>query len=151
MGDNELFDKTEHLYDMLQGKDLPEGYLMADQPNLTAEQAFSVIWFLQEHLGIIPQSFEKCDNCGALFDSNCAGHIISDDHEDDRWYKDCGLNPEDIAPHEGKCFCDNQCEYKYLTQRRRVAEEENEKADVQDVNPQGTAGLPGKCSGGFHG
>ena len=79
---------------------------------LTATEAFSVIYYLQEHLKVIPTSFEKCEHCNVIFDTDESGHVISD--EDDTWYKDCGFTPEDIAPHEGKCFCDNQCEYRYL-------------------------------------
>ena len=84
--------------------------------SLTATEAFSVIYYLQEHLKVIPTSFEKCDHCNIIFDTNESGHVISDDHEDDDWYKECGFAPKDVAPHEGKCFCDNPCEYRYLVE-----------------------------------
>ncbi|WP_175639107.1 hypothetical protein [Metabacillus schmidteae] len=43
-------------------------------PKLTSKQAFSVIYYLQEALGVIPDVYEKCDECDSLFDTDNSGH-----------------------------------------------------------------------------
>lgn len=51
----------------LQGK-CPDTMNVKEMPNLTKQQAFSVIYYLQEHLPVFPDTIEKCDRCGELFD-----------------------------------------------------------------------------------
>lgn len=45
-------------------------YLSGDNiiHTLNSQQAFSVIYYLQEHLPVFPDTIEKCDRCGELFD-----------------------------------------------------------------------------------
>jgi len=64
----------QELMTMLTGGELPEGMTMADQPALTPRQAFSVIWYLQEHLRVLPDNIEMCAVCGDLFDADRSGH-----------------------------------------------------------------------------
>lgn len=71
------FEETLELYKWLQGEKM-EGYEINNQPKLNKEQAFAVIYMLQEAYGFIPDTFEKCDVCGELFDSDIEGEIISD-------------------------------------------------------------------------
>lgn len=52
-----------------------------DIPKLSQEQAFAIIYYLQEALYILPGYYEKCKNCGDLFDSNnngCRGSYCDD-------------------------------------------------------------------------
>lgn len=44
------------------------------RPRLTAKQAFSVIYYLQEHFPLLPDRIERCDSCGQLYDSNAQGY-----------------------------------------------------------------------------
>ena len=68
-------DKVDELYKFLKGEELPEG-IVCDMPKLSAGLAFTVIWFLQEHLHILPDNIEQCDNCKELFDTNGEGQYL---------------------------------------------------------------------------
>lgn len=73
---NEAYDpkslqSVRELFEVLQGRRL-ETIIIKDL-KLTPEQAFSVIYFLQEHMGLIPDHYEKCDECGCLFDTESEG------------------------------------------------------------------------------
>ena len=51
----------------LQGE-CPDAISVREMPKLNSQQAFSVIYYLQEHLPVFPDTIEKCDRCGELFD-----------------------------------------------------------------------------------
>lgn len=84
------FDETSDLYRWLQGEKM-EGYKIKSQPSLNKEQAFSIIYMLQEGFGFIPDTFEKCDVCGKLYDSDMEGEIIPDEntHKTIQCCEDC--------------------------------------------------------------
>lgn len=63
----------EEFYEFLQGK-LPEGVGMKHKPKLSKEQAFKIIWYLQEHFPILPDDIEQCDVCGEIYDSGSQGY-----------------------------------------------------------------------------
>ena len=105
-------EKTDELMDMLTGESLPYDMLMSDQPQLTRARAFSVIWYLQEHLHIIPDHYEMC-TCGNLFDAHCSGHVIDGTDEPDEWQRDLGVTQEMLETADGMEFCSSSCEYKY--------------------------------------
>lgn len=55
--------------------------------NLSQKQAWRIIWYLQEHFPILPDNFERCDECGYIYDaksegawSEKAGKSYCDDH-----------------------------------------------------------------------
>lgn len=60
----------EEFYKFLQGE-IPEEISIGrgHQPKLTDKKANTIIWYLQEHLRILPAHIERCDTCGSLFDS----------------------------------------------------------------------------------
>lgn len=62
---------VEELYLYLQNKELrPEaGVIGKSGIKLTEKKAFHIIWFLQEHLRVLPDHIERCNTCGSLFDS----------------------------------------------------------------------------------
>jgi len=66
-------EQVEEFYRFLQGK-LPAEMIMACRPKLSERKAFKIIWYLQEHLRIIPDKFERC-SCGVLFDMGREGHL----------------------------------------------------------------------------
>ncbi len=41
---------------------------------LSKRKAFSIIYYLQEHLAVFPDHIEKCSVCGNIYDSYAAGH-----------------------------------------------------------------------------
>lgn len=86
-------ESVQEFMQMLTGGDLPDGMTMNYQPKLSVQSAFSVVWYLQEHLRIIPDNFELCAVCGELYDAHCDGHTLEED----------GVN-----------VCSMECEYDLL-------------------------------------
>lgn len=70
-------DRTEELYDFLQGK-APEGYKIrhGHMPKLTEKQAWTVIWYLGNQYWQVTDFIEKCCVCGSLYDSEREGRCL---------------------------------------------------------------------------
>lgn len=68
-------EKVQEFYAFLKGT-CPDKITLGDghQPTLTDDQAFSIIWYLQEHLSVFPDQIEKCSICGDLYDSYSEGY-----------------------------------------------------------------------------
>ena len=47
---------------------------LTDELKFTKKKAFSIIYYLQEHLPVFPDNIEKCTNCGRLYDTWKEGH-----------------------------------------------------------------------------
>lgn len=47
---------------------------LTNEVKLSNKKAFSVVFFLQEHVPLLPDHIEKCDVCGTLFDTYASGH-----------------------------------------------------------------------------
>lgn len=77
-GDIEI-EKVRKFYEWLQGKSCPECLHFESKLNMTEEQAFSVIYFLQEYLEILPDNYERCRECGEIFDMNNEGTNIREE------------------------------------------------------------------------
>jgi len=71
---------VEALYKFLQGE-VPECLQIDYPPKLSEQEAFSIIYYLQEVLFLLPDRYERCDKCGDLYDSNQEGATISEDSE----------------------------------------------------------------------
>lgn len=71
--------EVEMFYEWLQGGESPGNVKFADTPHLTADEAFSVIYYLQEVLKILPDKYERCKGCGEIYDSDMEG-ICIDEH-----------------------------------------------------------------------
>lgn len=67
---------VQKFYKWLQGGDSPDRISFKVNPKLTAEEAFSVIYYLQEELEILPDHYEQCKECNCLFDSYNEGVSI---------------------------------------------------------------------------
>ena len=74
MKDKITLEQTEELYKFLQGE-VPEGIHIKHPTKLSERKAFTIIWFLQEHLRLIPDDYERCCSCGSLYDTGCGGGI----------------------------------------------------------------------------
>ena len=89
-------EQVQELFDFLQGT-VPEDITLGrgHKPRLTRNQAFSVIWYLQEHLGILPDHYEKCHRRGCdsdLYDSDEEGCLAI-------YCESCA----ERCPYDGKC------------------------------------------------
>ncbi len=115
-------EQIEEFMDMLAGGELPEGILMPRQPQLSRGEAFSVIWFLQEHLRVLDDSIEICRVCEELFDHSHGGFIVDGSDEPDDWHRDIGVTSEMLKQNDGSKFCSSGCEYQYWA---KVREESN--------------------------
>ena len=75
-------DQVVELFEFLQGNN-PDNILMGkrNHPKMNREKAFKVIWFLQEHLRILPDTIEMCSVCKDLYDTWQEGFY------DDKKYK----------------------------------------------------------------
>jgi hypothetical protein len=65
-------------YKWLQGEK-PEHCNYTIKGALTEDQAWSVIYYLQELLPVLPEYIERCDVCGELFDERDEGYYFSFD------------------------------------------------------------------------
>lgn len=74
LGEPDELERVQQFHEFLQGQ-LPDGVTVGNPPKMTAVDAFSVIWFLQEVAGLISDSIEMCAYCGTLFGSNKEGYI----------------------------------------------------------------------------
>jgi len=73
--------KLDVFYKYLKGEELPEG-VECTIPNLKPNVAFSVIWFLQEIMHVLPENIEQCDGCNELFDTEREGIVLDDQYLD---------------------------------------------------------------------
>lgn len=71
----------QKFYEFLQGKFHPENIMAEDAPNLSRDQAWHVIYCMQEYFGIFDDRFECCRECDTIFDSYEEGTVINEDTE----------------------------------------------------------------------
>jgi len=92
----EMYKLMEEFFNFLQGKQ-PDEISIEDSklPKLTPDQAFNVIWYLQEHMGVLPDCMEQCHDCGDIFNQDFSGGYIEFPQKD-------GPNGQDDGS-----FCDN--------------------------------------------
>lgn len=72
-------DKIESFFNWLQGKSFPNDMHFEHKLNLSAAEAFSVIYYLQEELVVLPDKYEMCGECKVIFDSENEGTNIEKD------------------------------------------------------------------------
>ena len=67
-------EKTQRLFDLLRGNLPDDCRIKPDcRPNLTAKQAWTVIWWLGNQYWQVPDFIERCCVCGRLYDTNESG------------------------------------------------------------------------------
>ena len=108
-------EQVRELYAMLTGGELPDGWRMPEQPQLTPRAAFAVIWFLQERLRILPDHYERCKNCDEVFDTDYGGQVCVDDVDeyDQEAYGALDVSAEELRQFAGMQFCDVECEAQF--------------------------------------
>ncbi len=57
-----------------------EGLVLFHQPSLSSEQAFSIIYYLQEELHLMPNHYDLCRVCHHLYDSQVGGLLVPFEH-----------------------------------------------------------------------
>lgn len=64
----------DEFYKFLMGE-VPEDISLGKghKPKLSPKKAMAVIWYLQEHFSIFPDTIEQCSNCQNLYDSASEG------------------------------------------------------------------------------
>lgn len=69
--------RAQELFDFLQGK-VPKGYKIPrkNRPKLTADQAWTVMWYLGNQYWQVPDHIERCDVCGDIYDSHAEGDCL---------------------------------------------------------------------------
>jgi len=67
----------DQLHRFLQGE-VPDGYRIGEErvPKLTADQAWTVIWYVQELHQQLSVEIERCDVCGEIYDSANSGDCL---------------------------------------------------------------------------
>ena len=87
--------RTQELFEFLQGR-VPGGYKVRpeDVPNLTADQAWTVIWYLGSLYWQVTDHIERCDVCGTLHDTWSEGTCL--DYGDKPYFfcDSCVCGPE---------------------------------------------------------
>lgn len=88
-------ERTKELFAFLQGA-IPEGYKLdpAETPNLTPDQAWTVIWYLGNLYWQVTDYIERCDVCGALFDSESGGTCLDYGDPPYKFCDDCICSDE---------------------------------------------------------
>jgi len=77
--EDSTLEKVQEFYEWLQGGAGPEKIEFRTKPRLTEDEAFSVVYYLQEELGILPDCYEQCRKCKGLYDSCNEGTSIDKD------------------------------------------------------------------------
>lgn len=54
---------------------------LQDNMNLPPNQAFAIIYYLQEELEVLPDNFELCATCKSLYDTQHGGALVDEDFE----------------------------------------------------------------------
>ena len=79
---NEIsLDEVKVFFAWLQGTPY-KNMSLSSQPRLSPEEAFSIIYVLQEELHLIPDTIEMCLKCKELFDTKTEGRYIDEDSLD---------------------------------------------------------------------
>ena len=73
--DDSDLDKVDEFYRFLTGEITPESlsFIRGHAPKMTEKKAFTIIWYLQEYLAILPDNIERCSECGDLYNCNSEG------------------------------------------------------------------------------
>lgn len=69
--------QTRALFGLLQGT-VPDGCEIpeAEIPTLSADQAWTVVWWLGNAYWQVPDSVERCDVCGTLYHAHREGECL---------------------------------------------------------------------------
>ena len=68
-------EKLDEFYRFLTGEEMPESISLGKghKPKMSEKKAYSIIWYLQEHLSVFNDNIDRCNNCGELYDTHVEG------------------------------------------------------------------------------
>ena len=69
---DEQREQVERLMEFLQGE-VPERWNIEHMPKLSADQAWSVVYYLQEGPRLLCDAVERCDVCGMVYNTDQEG------------------------------------------------------------------------------
>lgn len=97
----------QRFYEFLQGKSHPENILENHIPDLSPDQAWHVIYCMQEYFGIFSDRFERCKVCGKIYDSYEEGCTVGEETEPVEWMDICGEKQiREFEEAEYGCYCE---------------------------------------------
>lgn len=67
---------VQQFYEFLQGKMHPDWISRENAPDLTKEQAWHMIYCMQEYFRIFDDRFKRCKICDCIYDSDGQGPVI---------------------------------------------------------------------------
>lgn len=70
------------------------------RPKLSQNKAFGLIYYLQETMHCLPDTIEKCDHCGDLYDTDREGFWLDDQYE---------LNGKTLPKKYWGSYCSDEC------------------------------------------
>ncbi len=82
-------------------------------PAMTREQAFSIVYLLQEKFAVIVDHIEMCEVCGNIFDTWEGKNIIGWTGELDEFHRDHDVTEQMIRDNEGHIMCSDECESRF--------------------------------------
>ena len=88
-------ERVEELFAFLQGQ-MPDDTHVAKshRPKLSADQAWTVIWYLGNEYWQVPDYIERCDLCGELFNSEAGGACLDYGKAPYHFCDNCICTPE---------------------------------------------------------
>jgi len=77
MSERTDLERAVELFEFLQGT-VPANYVIDPDhvPRLTADQAWTMIWYLGNQFWQVPNHVERCDVCGELYNSEAEGDCL---------------------------------------------------------------------------
>ena len=93
-------DKVDELFKYLTDEQIPTGVMVRSRPTLSSNKAWNLIWFLQEVTRCLPDTIERCDICGELYDSDSQGFRLDDQYT---------LNGKTLPKKYWGCYCNENC------------------------------------------
>jgi hypothetical protein len=92
-------------------------------PRMNAQQAYAVVFYLQEVIGLVPDSYELCARCQNIFDFDNEGMYLDDGywHEQSEYYIERGISEEELIPAYGNFLCSESCELSFIRAKKVAA------------------------------
>ena len=105
---------VDELMEVLTTGTPPDGFTISNMPPaMTREQAFSLVYLLQEHFEVIVDHIEMCEVCGRIFNTWEGNNIIGWSGELDEFHHDHGVTEQMIRDNEGHIMCSDECESRF--------------------------------------
>lgn len=102
-------EQVEQFMNLLTGTWLPENWTPDNVPKMTPREAFTVVYYMQEFLHVLPDHYEQCNICSEMYDTEWGGFTIDTADEPDEWHIRVGITKKMIAESGGGMVCSSEC------------------------------------------